>query len=187
MLVHWLYEKEVDVQEFIEASTSRSSKSDSFAFPGTVTSIPTGTHCTATTGSTTTPASLIIAEPVSLAKLWTLARRFLIPVLQNEAMKHIHRSVYSARGQTLKNFISYAYEYGSGKTPLKRLSAARLLGSVGGQPPTAAFMEDLPRDAIMDFVDELAKEYLKISDGKKFLMRDVEEFLVETGSGRRAN
>ena len=117
------------------------------------------------------------ANVLPMAKLWTLAERFLITKLQNKIMDKLRVLVEFAEKQNLKDFLHYAYE-AKEKSPLKQLAADRMAWKTT-QQALGAWIDHLPDGMLVDIVMSLKKEHVRGKPNESKGMGDAKEYYVE--------
>jgi BTB/POZ domain len=119
------------------------------------------------------------ANILPLAKLWTLAERFLITKLQNKIMDKLRVLVEFAESQNLKDFLHYAYE-SKQKSPLKRLAVDRMAWTTTAQALSTWILDEhLPEGMLVDIVMSLKRDHVhgKVGEGKG--LGDAKGYYVE--------
>lgn len=134
-------------------------------------------------------------------KLWVLGQRFLIPRLQNDALKTIPlcaQLIYESASDdellelyNLRKLCHYAYDNSSKDSPLRKLSSTLMLSMLeverrlpanfadnDANVPNVDFIDGLPNEMAEDILKLIIKGSFSVEGAFKLALGSLEEFLI---------
>jgi hypothetical protein len=130
-------------------------------------------------------ADIEAPDLLKLAKLWTKAGEWRIPVLQNQAMRLLLRLIHKPRealnqdhDNVLKAFYHHAYATKE-HTCLKKLSVYKMANFITKLISRSDWIKDFPEDMMADVIEVFANRFSKLPSEHKHLSFKAADFLVE--------
>jgi len=156
LMVSWIYYQEIK-DEDIEIKAQAGGGSSS------VSNVSTTSRLTVRSSVPTPVVSAKKSEKMTfqlrVAKLWVLGQRFLIPNLQNEAVKKLLPLLVLAPGKDLKEVVEYAY---SGEYDKLRMLVAEVLAFSGWDSRLDDVVGQLSQPVLAGVTKLLRKFYAKV-------------------------
>jgi hypothetical protein len=166
LMVSWIYYQEIkneDIEIKAQAEAGSSFSSNAKVQSNTNKNFSTNSRLIVRASVSTPFVSPIKAQKMTfqlrVAKLWVLGQRFLIPDLQNEAVKKLLPLLVLSPGKDLKEVVEYAY---SGEYDELRMLAAEVLAFSGWDSRLDDILEQLSQPVLADVTKFLRKLYSKV-------------------------
>jgi hypothetical protein len=128
---------------------------------------------------------------MELAKLWTAAKTWKVPSLQNKAMLKITDLLITnpgpptqSRDEALRQFLTHAYAT-KDYTVLKKIAVHAMLQVLPSVVSLKDWVGDFPEGMLADFAEALMMHHQTLSDEDKVPKFDFKDFFV-SANGRNA-
>jgi hypothetical protein len=114
--------------------------------------------------------------PLRLAKLWTLAKRFLIPGLQNVAIETLFTQIRKGNANELKSLCDYIYSR-EDENPLRNM-VVHVFAYFDLENPFVEMLDELPDGMVKDVAKVLKRFYCELTSYNRIQIDNAKDYHV---------